>query len=709
MKVIATLLISMTLFGCDGGGGGDTSSNSSSSDSGSDTNGDTPTPVEYAKPVANHVSVTDTAGKLQGTYAYSDSDDIPEGKSLLYWRDKSKTIISNGSSFNIDAAYLNKMLYFCVLPVSSEGMQGDEQCSSPQVVGGIQLTPTVNESGTLEFFNDADITPAQPDDYNLIDVSSFTYNSNAYIRVYRTNYTGYNINDISTYKNDTTIGVANFTDRTFLDPIVKITLTSGKVYHIKLNTTLNPFTQIELDMTSLPFTVDEVQDMMFIDPNPLFRLQIDAFSSPKNNDNSDVEFQYVPYDDLPLYERGIIYNKYYYNRLETLSHFYDYFSGVEGITGNCQDYYFCNNPAYAIHGYSRILKSEVNTDFYVDNDGAMGAGDMQGTLQRLTLTPLTYYMFSSTFIHEHDHNLGYDHESGMTYGWDDEFEQWTRTQSYYDMIDYNYKKRAPSAVQTLNEQSDYLSDWKWLNNKTIIVRFLAANDSAAPLTSFAILAEDEQDPTEQLVGDVSSGYGDDAVGITGHENNDFSISSVYQLSADTLLITLNHPMRYMGNTLAIMAKPTVSESMPQYLSIAVNNTNDIAVKDSDVGALMVDALTTDYKEQALFNGSDSLQGESHSSDHTMAGLDDGTSKANSYNFALSNYQSWGIDDAISYCQSLGSSGLAKISTDDDSLSNLQNKYLNDASIIALDDSGNPAIFKPGDDATKGQLIACSLN
>ena len=85
LKVIATLLISMTLFGCDGGGGGDTSSNSSSSDSGSDTNGDTPTPVEYAKPVANHVSVTDTAGKLQGTYAYSDSDDIPEGKSLLYW------------------------------------------------------------------------------------------------------------------------------------------------------------------------------------------------------------------------------------------------------------------------------------------------------------------------------------------------------------------------------------------------------------------------------------------------------------------------------------------------------------------------------------------------------------------------------------------------------------------------------------------------
>lgn len=701
---VASSLILSLMIGCDNGSSSDSSSNPSPPVP--------PTPpVSASKPIASNVTVSNNNGVLSGTYIYSDEDGAKEGRTLLYWKEND-ALIRSGTMFNVVAKDLNKPLLFCVTPVTYDGVQGNEVCSNEVSVNAIQLSATMDFPTTiknqLNIYQNVNVIPDSPTDNGLQKVN-VGWASDAYIKQLRSDYDGFNLNDMGTYTrvDEDVFGISNHTPRTLQNPVVRVKLKSDGLNHFyQFNQDLAPFSSSELDSATRPFSVSDVMESQLIDPNPLYRNMIDHFVSADDADDFDPNFTpwtFIPEsNDIFGYNKLFAYYKQYNNRLSTLLHYIDYFSeGKESIDQHykcaANSYTMCNNPDFAIHAWGRKAKSEVDAKYYALQDiEASGLALVGGTgINKLGVYTDEMGKFDEIYEHEHSHNLGYGHESGMTSGWANEMYQWVGQQPYFDFIN-------GVNTQVLKENSDYFYETEWVDNKTVKIIFHAKLDGALPLTSLAILAQDEQDPTR--IGDDTTD-----VGVQGHQNNDFSISSVNQLSENTILITLNNPMRYAGNSLVVYAEPQYSKSAPGYVSLLVNNSNDIAIEDGDFGALMVDALDPDYKQDIYFNGSTGFLGAFHDPNRpTNTGLDDGIGGANLYNFSLLKYQSWDVNSAAEYCKKLGRKGLAYIDASNDNLTNLQDKYLNNAAIIALDSSNSPVVYKAGSDPTKGQLIACSL-
>jgi len=92
----------------------------------------------YTPPIANKVNITPspiTGTALMGSYLFSDSNNRPEGNSLLQWK-LDGAIFQTGASVTLAAYTERKQLSFCVTPIAAYGSNntGGEVCSSPTII-----------------------------------------------------------------------------------------------------------------------------------------------------------------------------------------------------------------------------------------------------------------------------------------------------------------------------------------------------------------------------------------------------------------------------------------------------------------------------------------------------------------------------------------------------------------------------------------------
>ena len=242
---------------------------------------------------------------------------------------------------------------------------------------------------------------------------------------------GYDINDII-FSGDAFSGtwkVINRTPRKFSSMSVFI---RDKVYQLFFsnNAIIDEFSNSNITIAAIsPFQSGDTA--YFIDPHPLFRAGASSFSN-NNRTVPPSEGVIVGLNEaeVRVYHRIEIGLKYIYADPRTRALLINFIRDPSKCDCSESDHSLSD----ALSKWYRVTTVTVNAQLVAfDNSDATGlaAGAWYG-MHRAVLTAAVrdsmlnildggYQKLSgySTFSHEHGHELGYSHESGMAYGWDD--------------------------------------------------------------------------------------------------------------------------------------------------------------------------------------------------------------------------------------------------------------------------------------------------
>tara|TARA_Y100000588_G_scaffold395211_1_gene521347 strand:+ start:5371 stop:8790 length:3420 start_codon:yes stop_codon:yes gene_type:complete len=222
---------------------------------------------------------------------------------------------------------------------------------------------------------------------------------------------GYDVNDIEVDINISSdpmeIIISNKTPRKFGKIILNM-----DYLPMYFNRVLEPFTELTFSIAgSLPNPPNHIS---FIDPNPLYTTNVTEFDTDEDM-TPEYRMSYA------LIQGGL---KTLYTKQSTRNEFYKFFiiernglvdekGNIEDLDSSLQKWY--NTMTYSTPKRHLVLQSDSAGVASLGGDWLSLNWVMPSWIESNRTDHLPY----SVYAHEYAHTMGYDHASGLAYGWDD--------------------------------------------------------------------------------------------------------------------------------------------------------------------------------------------------------------------------------------------------------------------------------------------------
>ena len=208
---------------------------------------------------------------------------------------------------------------------------------------------------------------------------------------------GYDLSDIKAYainqNNAYNLRVENKTPRKFAKINVVI---DGKGYVI--NEELSQFSHKDISLTGVNLKPDS--KVSFLQPNLAYQPNVSSFGT--NNTDKTVSSYFILQSHL----------KDFYSKKSTRDDFYNYFLKTRSETKQS-----------LIDKWTRITSTNIPKEHKVFASDAIGSASVSWLNLNWVMTNFiankSYTLIYAAYSHEYAHTIGFEHGSGLAYGWDD--------------------------------------------------------------------------------------------------------------------------------------------------------------------------------------------------------------------------------------------------------------------------------------------------
>ncbi|MGP4845532.1 hypothetical protein ACTXGQ_15440 [Marinobacter sp. 1Y8] len=230
----------------------------------------------------------------------------------------------------------------------------------------------------------------------------------------RTSWEGFDLDGVSVSEVSGAIELRNPTPRVIAQPVIRI---NGQLF--KSTEVLPAFT---LQVYKAPSLSETIQSVQFVEARPFMRLNVSRYVKEAP---STSYLNVLTALETDQFNNVIANHRMIDNRWDTNREFLRWMgASVCGVMN--PGWAVCGNDASTADALMERLARKIDNKYgSLRNNGAIGLAG--GAWLALKTHQLTGIGANSFYYHEHMHNHGFSHGSGLTYGWSDRLDGWSKS------------------------------------------------------------------------------------------------------------------------------------------------------------------------------------------------------------------------------------------------------------------------------------------